>query len=61
MRTALLDINGGLTHHADQHDVVVAANVLHNAVDVRATLAAALPIGDDALRALGQQLLVAVR
>ena len=39
VRTALLDIDSALTAHGEQHDLVVAANVLHNAVDVQETLA----------------------
>lgn len=40
VRTALLDVTTDLAAHDGRHDLVVAANVLHNAVDVRATLAA---------------------
>lgn len=40
VRTALLDINSDLAGHTEKHDLVIAANVLHNAVDVRSALAA---------------------
>ncbi|MFR9728079.1 methyltransferase [Saccharopolyspora sp. MS10] len=40
VRTGLLDINSDLAGHTEKHDLVIAANVLHNAVDVRSALAA---------------------
>lgn len=41
LRYGLLDVDTDLATHPERHDLVVAANVLHNAVDVRATLRSA--------------------